>query len=596
MFREEIRWPILALVLLSAGGLLLHVRIHPPGATAFNWLPLVVTLFNVFVLPFLFNYRTTAPAAYAINWGTVVVGSVAMAFFSIANWQGDVTISRILLHTTLPDILILGARLPIGEVIMDYWRSSEDRADTVRATEMEPLEEPEQPDVPVVKANITSSGIRLLLQIVFIVIFVALMATAAWMDLQHYSRTVDAIGPLHGNLVIAGRLCAIFAAVLVMIQFTLGARLKPLDEAFGLDRVLKFHRITGASAVTLALLHPVLLYLTPHYVIGVVGKDLWKEGLGVFALLALVVIAVTSIWRASLNLRYEVWHRIHYLGFAVVVLVAAHSLAIGTDLQGGWPMWVWVGMLSGYLLLFIWARVIRPRLVMSRKWRVERVVPVSHNTWQLDLVPDGHAGISHVPGQFALLTIHRDDMPDERHPFTISGPPRENGMISFTIKESGDYTARIGETPVGASAIVEGPYGQFCHLRHGGDRLLMIAGGVGITPILSMLRYMAAHDDERPITLIWGNRTEADILYREELERLQETLDLRVVHVLSEQPDYDGETGYVDADLLGRVLDLDESGGEIYLCGPPPMMDAVADALGELGVDRGRIHSERFEL
>lgn len=596
MFREEIRWPIWALVLLSAGGLLLHVRIHPPDATAFNWIPLVVTAFNVFVLPFMFNLRKFAPAAYAINWGTVIVGTVTMAFYSIANWQGDVTVSKILMYTTFPDILILGARLPMGEIIIDYWRRTEPEIEKVAKSEAQPVEAPDQPDIPVVTVDTMSSGTRTALQVLFGAIFVALLALAAYLDLRHYSMTIEGLGALQGNLVVAGRVAAMLATVLIMIQFVLGARLKPLDDAFGLDRILKLHRVTGATAVTLAILHPILLYITPHYVLGPVGNPIWKEGLGVLALLALLVIAVTSIWQKFLNLSYEAWHRIHYLGFAVVVLVAAHSLAIGSDLQGGWPMWVWVGMLVAYLLLFIWARMIRPRMIMARKWRVERVAPVSHDVWQLDLAPEGHRGIRQIPGQFGLLTIHRDDIRSERHPFTIASPPREDGSVSFTIKESGDYTARIGETPVGAEAIIEAPYGQFCHLRHGGNRLLMIAGGVGITPMMSMLRYMAAHGDRRPVTLIWGNRTEADILFPQELERLQEQLDLRVVHVMSQQPDYEGETGYVDADVLGRALNGEVAAADVYLCGPPLMMDLVEDALGELGVEGSRIHSERFEL
>ncbi|MFW5867410.1 MAG: ferric reductase-like transmembrane domain-containing protein [Armatimonadota bacterium] len=596
MFKREIRSPIWALVLMSAGGLLLHVRIHPPQAAAFNWIPLVVTLFNIFVLPFLFNRRGTAPAAYAINWGTVIVGTVTMAFHSAANFEGDVTFTRIFTHTTFPDILILAARLPIGEVIMNYWHSVEPHAEAVETSEAEPLVEPEPPCVPVVAVSDMSPGGRTALRAIFITLFLGLLTLAAWMDLQHYTATIDSLGRVHGHTVIAGRLAAMFATILIMVQFVLGARLKPLDEAFGLDKILKFHRATGTTAVVLATLHPILIYITPQYALGAIGDGIWPEGLGALALAALVVIAVTSIWRKFLNLSYEAWHRIHYLAFVVVILVGAHSLIIGSDMQGGWAMWTWIALLGAYLLLFVWARMIRPRLIMVRKWRIDRVAPVSHDTWELDLTPRGHSGVRHLPGQFAFLTIHYDDRRDERHPFTIASPPREDGSVSFTIKESGDYTARIGETPEGAHAIVEAAYGQFSHLRHGGDRLLMIAGGVGITPMLSMLRYMAAHGDERPVTLIWGNRTEADILFPNELEGLQEQLELRIVHVLSQQPDYDGETGYIDENVLDRVLSEEELLGEVYLCGPQPMMDLVDEALRALGVEGSRIHSERFEL
>ena len=129
-------------------------------------------------------------------------------------------------------------------------------------------------------------------------------------------------------------------------------------------------------------------------------------------------------------------------------------------------------------------------------------------------------------------------------------------MICFTIKASGDFTARIGEFHPGNWATVDGPYGLFSHLVRApwSEPLIMIAGGVGITPILSMLRHMAATGDDRPVTLIWGNRREDDIVYRKELEALADgPMNLRIHHVLSEQESWPGLTGFVDAPLLGRA-------------------------------------------
>lgn len=440
-----------------------------------------------------------------------------------------------------------------------------------------------------------SPGQRVALQVVFVALFIAVLAVVAAMVLPAYSRLAGAVGNPDAALMAGGRLAGLLAGAMLMLQFVLGSRLKPLDGAFGLDRVLRFHRITGVTAIGLALLHPILLYVTPHYSFDS-ETAAWKTGLGSLAMLALFVIAVTSIWRKSMGLSYETWHRFHYLGFAVVVLIGTHSLVLGSDLHSGWARWIWMAMLGGYALLFVWARVVRPRVIAARGWTVEHVSPVSHNTWQLELAPEGHAGLRQVPGQFALLTLQRKGARDERHPFTVASAPREDGSISFAIKESGDYTSDIGGTPEGAHAIVEGPYGQFCHLRHGGDRLLMIAGGVGITPILSMLRYMAAEEDARPVTLIWGNRTEEDILYREEIEQMAKSLDLRVVHVLSEQLDFEGEIGHVDEQLLRRLLNGEDADAAVYLCGPPPMMKLVRRALREVGFKPSQVHSERFEF
>ena len=123
----------------------------------------------------------------------------------------------------------------------------------------------------------------------------------------------------------------------------------------------------------------------------------------------------------------------------------------------------------------------------------------------------------------------------------------------------------------------------------------MIAGGIGITPILSMLRHMAATGDDRPVTLIWGNRREDDIVYRQQLEALAAgPMNLRIHHVLSEQESWPGLTGFVDAPLLGRVLSDEQLRGQVFLCGPPVMMASVGRALRSMNVPRRRIHTERF--
>lgn len=607
MFKPEIRWPIWALVLLSLGGLLLHLRIHPVEASALNWFALGPGIFNILVLPFLFNHRSTASVAYAINWATVLIGISMKILYDVARWEGDVTFGALFLGTTMPHIFLTAARLPIAQVIQDYWWRTEEEMEGRAAAaieealpelpEEEPVAPPEQPPVPVVKVKEYSAAARLALQIMFGVIFLGLMTLSAWMNLDEYSERIAEMGPLHGNLVTAGALSGMFATVLIMLQFVCGAGNRPIDIAFGYDKVLKAHRYIGVTAIALATLHPIFLYVTPFYVVPAWQEGLSGEGFGIFALLALLAIGVTSIWRKALQIEYEAWHRIHYLGFAVVVLVAVHALLLGTDMQGGWKRLVWILMLSAYMLLFVWLRIIHPRIIRSRVWRVTSVDPVSPDTWQLDLVPEGHSGIQQIPGQFVNLTLHTPNPAAESHPFTIANAPREDGSVSLVIKEAGDHTSRTGLTEVGARASMEGPYGEFCHLRWGGDRLLLIGGGIGITPLLSMLRYMYAHRDERPVTLVWAAPTEAGILYHDELEEMKPHLNLHVIYVLSEQEDYEGETGFVDKEFLERNLDQEELlDSKIYLCGPKIMMDTVDAALLELDVKAWDIHSEEFEF
>jgi hypothetical protein len=122
LFKKEVRAPIFALILLSLGGILLHYRIHSPQADADNYLPLVVGLISIFVLPFLFNSGKTVALAYVINLLAVLGGTFMMAMFSITHWNEPVTFSTVLLHSTLADILILAAKLPLAHIILRHFR------------------------------------------------------------------------------------------------------------------------------------------------------------------------------------------------------------------------------------------------------------------------------------------------------------------------------------------------------------------------------------------------------------------------------------------------------------------------------------------
>jgi hypothetical protein len=128
MFKKEIRGMIWCLVFMSLGGFILHFRAHPPKAGTFNWIPTGITLFNVLVLPFLFNRRNTAPLAYMINWITILIGSVAMAYYSVATWKSPLTIYHVIFHSTLADIVILFARAAPAEYIHRWWYPAQTKA------------------------------------------------------------------------------------------------------------------------------------------------------------------------------------------------------------------------------------------------------------------------------------------------------------------------------------------------------------------------------------------------------------------------------------------------------------------------------------
>jgi ferredoxin-NADP reductase len=168
--------------------------------------------------------------------------------------------------------------------------------------------------------------------------------------------------------------------------------------------------------------------------------------------------------------------------------------------------------------------------------------------------------------------------------------------VSISVKSVGDFTATVRHTKTTDGAYIDAPYGVFSYLYHDALNLVLIAGGIGITPFMSTLRYMRDKGIRRNVLLIWGNKTEADIAFRGELEELVAAMPtVRIVHVMSRQQDWPGERGYVDTPLLARYLaDVDDP--QVFLCGPPVMTGKVIPCLLELGIPKRRIHDERFAL
>jgi hypothetical protein len=122
MFQKEVRELIWVYFFISLGGLMLHVRIHPPAVSMFNWIAAGFAAVNTVLLPFLFNSQSTVAWAYLFVWATVATGTVSMAYYSVVTWEIPITAENLILKSTLPDILILMAKLPLAHRILRVYR------------------------------------------------------------------------------------------------------------------------------------------------------------------------------------------------------------------------------------------------------------------------------------------------------------------------------------------------------------------------------------------------------------------------------------------------------------------------------------------
>jgi predicted ferric reductase len=211
--------------------------------------------------------------------------------------------------------------------------------------------------------------------------------------------------------------------------------------------------------------------------------------------------------------------------------------------------------------------------------------------------PEGHPGFHFKPGQFGWLTVWGSPFKITGHPFSFSSSAEVvDGRVEMTIRNLGDFTSEIPNVPVGQRIYVDGPYGTFA-IGNPADMHVLIAGGVGITPMMSMIRTLADRGDERPVILLYSSKDWESITFREELEELKVRLNLTVIHVLRNPPDgWTGEHGYINAEMFRRHLPPPYADHEYFICGANVMMDAIETALGEMHVPLSKYHSERYSF
>ena len=381
------------------------------------------------------------------------------------------------------------------------------------------------------------------------------------------------------------------------LEFVLVARFKPVAAPFGQDALLQFHRQIGYVGLAFVLVH---VAISARWEALTFSKAISAPALvwfGMTAALALIALVITSVWRLRLRLSYEWWHAAH-TALAVVVVGGAlgHVYFVDEYVSTVWKQALWGLMSAAFVALLVWVRLIKPGRMRERPWRVERVGAERGRTTTLALSPPDGAGFRFDPGQFAWFAFGRSPFALTKHPFSFSSSA-ECDEVEIAVKALGDLSSRLHELDPGMPVYVDGPHGVFSIDQDEGPGFGFIAGGVGITGLLSMLRTMADRHDVRPAVLVYANGDWDGVAFREELELLEKRMNLTVVHVLQRPPEnWPGESGYVRAELLSRHLPNGYRRFQFFICGPAPMMDAAETALIDLGVPEERVHTERFDM
>jgi predicted ferric reductase len=414
------------------------------------------------------------------------------------------------------------------------------------------------------------------------------------------------VNPLSGQKIAydIGKGFALVGFMILGLQAILASRFKVIERPFGLDIVIRFHKHMAVFAVLLIVTHPLLLAF------GGAGLPLlttlnvpWYLWAGKIALTLLLITVLISLPRVPLRLSFERWRLLHDALFpAIIVFAFLHSWFIGMDFQAALLRWLWICLLAVVLIVFVYHRFVRPLLLGLHRYRVVDVQQETENVWTVSLAPpEGEQRYDYLPGQFQFITFHRGrGLPEEEHHWTISSSPSERNFVSSTIKELGDFTATIGQTRPGDTATVHAPFGRFSYLLHPDARdFVFIAGGIGITPLMGMLRHMRATKATLPVLLLYANKDEQEIAFRTELAEMERGNypKLKVIHCLSSPAKgWKGEAGRLDRERIERWCGKTITEKAFYICGPPGLLEATIANLRALGVPDGRMHIEIFSF
>lgn len=388
---------------------------------------------------------------------------------------------------------------------------------------------------------------------------------------------------------------------LIALQFALTGRLKWMTHPFGADIVYLFHRYLSRIALTFVVGHFVILYIWFEPELGDLNPltARWELTAGRGAMLCFIGLILTSELRQFFHLKYEWWRYLHValavIGFAAAI---AHVLGVNRYTADPGQRALWAGITISWMALLVWNRIVQPWLQSRNAWKVISNTDSGGGVHTLELAPLGKPLKKWKAGQFAWLSIGRSPFALKEHPFTISTAPDHGPNLTFSIKPLGDDTAELVKTAPGTRAYVDGPYGGFSVDRKpDAEGFVMIAGGVGITPVISNLHALAARKDTRPVILIYTNPDEDSIAFRKELQQLSEQLDLETILYLDDPPEgWTGETGRIGLEEIQCHLPDSSRQWPHFLCGPKPMIKSVVNSLEEIGVSPRHIDSEVFHL
>lgn len=401
---------------------------------------------------------------------------------------------------------------------------------------------------------------------------------------------------------IAGSFCGLLGFVLLIWQFLLG--IKPLSALFTIDVVAtnRLHKWFGMYGLLLIFAHPAFLfveYLTNRG-INLIGFSIATQtdiniSLGKIAFTLIFLTWLTS-WLARKYFSFRTWKRLHLLNFFIVPIVFLHADDMGTFLNST-SLNIYFKLLVVLYVLIVIYKIAEQLGVLRYKFKVVAVTKITHDIIKIDLAPTG-IPILPAPGQFIQIQLTKFG---ETHPFTVSHYDEATEQVSISTKASGYFSNKLVNLQKDQQVFVSGPFGVFTKQAYYNktDKIVMIAGGIGITPFLRLVEFIDKNPEKyKEALLVFGNKTTEDLAYVDYFKTVEAKSKLKVVNVLSnEKEPKDGfEIGFITSDLLKKYLSEDLTNYKFFICGPPILMTKMEADLKSKGVSSDNIFWEDFSF
>jgi predicted ferric reductase len=381
--------------------------------------------------------------------------------------------------------------------------------------------------------------------------------------------------------------------ILMCWSFFLSTRLWIFDRLFnGLDKAYHAHKLIAITSFILICLHPAFQFFRflPNYRKSLelfIPKALTALEFGIIALALFIVLIALTLW---IKIPYHIWKKTHEFFIVVLLLALIHIWLIDKQVHDSIFLMLWTyGFIAAACISYFYIRILYRFIGPKYNYRVAKINK-KQECWDVYLQPETDRKITFKPAQFIYISFQNQVLGKETHPYSVSSAPHQTLRVS--IKNLGDYTSKLDALTVGNKARIWGPYGSFYekYLCEPQKDAVMIAGGIGITPFLSLLHYEAAHPKSRKTFLFYGLKNRTQNNYIDEITACATSnRNIKVmVSYFEEEP--------LNIHIIENTIEEIPRFYNFFLCGPYPMMKMFEKELKKRGLKNHSIIFEDFNL